>query len=205
MDDISPRLIVGLGNPGSEYETTRHNVGCMVIDRFRVLLKGRTDAPVHTADSLVWQIQAASRKCLLQKPLTFMNESGSAVAKLSRTHDVETAEVMVVSDDVELPLGRLRLRSKGGSGGHRGLESITEHLGCGDFQRLRIGVGPQAEGVERRDYVLDRFRDEELATLEPVLKAAAEALMLSLHRGITVAMNAFNGWEAETTEEEAED
>jgi len=203
MEAITPRVIVGLGNPGSEYEQTRHNAGFMVIDRLRADLPGAADAPKHTADSFVWSVRVGGQQRWLQTPLTFMNNSGAAVAKFSRAHGVAPAEILVVSDEVELPFGRLRLRIGGGSGGHRGLESLVACLGSSDFQRLRIGVGPQPDGVTRHDYVLEAFTDAERDGLGPVLTTAAEALKLTLHRGIVAGMNQFNGWEP-TGEEDTE-
>ena len=211
MEAIAPRVIVGLGNPGSEYEQTRHNAGFMAIDRLRADLPGAADTPEHTADSYVWSVRVGGQQRWLQKPQTFMNNSGMAVAKFSRAHGVAPAEILVVSDDVELPFGRLRLRMGGGSGGHRGLESLVACLGSSDFQRLRIGIGAQPERVGRSDYVLEAFTDAELDAFKPVLTTAAEALKLTLHRGIAAGMNKFNCWDpageedTETSQQEMQD
>ncbi|MBS0659762.1 MAG: aminoacyl-tRNA hydrolase [Verrucomicrobia bacterium] len=182
-----PRLVAGLGNPGREYERTRHNVGFLVLDelarRQRVSLveqrawKGRharTDAGTH-----------------LLQPLTFMNLSGEAVGALARFHKIPAHEVLVVSDDTALPLGRLRLRLGGSDGGHNGLRSIADHLDTTDFPRLRVGVGSASPG-EQVSHVLGTFRPDEQEALAETIVRAADAVETAVQQGLETAMNRFN-------------
>jgi PTH1 family peptidyl-tRNA hydrolase len=186
------KLIVGLGNPGKQYERTRHNVGFEVLDElarratadFRKpwLAKAQT-ATAHIGDHAV----------LLVKPVTFMNLSGEAVAALVRKRGWAPNDVLVVSDDVELPIGRLRIRERGGAGGHNGLKSVLERLGSDDFVRLRVGIGRAVGEREMTGHVLGRFSAEERRALEPVIVAAADAVECIVADGTETAMNRFNG------------
>lgn len=182
-----PRLVAGLGNPGREYERTRHNVGFLVLDelarRQRVSLveqrawKGRharTDGGTH-----------------FLQPLTFMNLSGEAVGALARFHKIPAHEVLVVSDDTALPLGKLRLRLGGSDGGHNGLRSIADHLDTTDFPRLRVGVGSAAPG-EQISHVLGGFRPDEQEALQSTIQRAADAVETAVEHGLETAMNRFN-------------
>ncbi len=193
MDSPTPRLVVGLGNPGREYAATRHNVGFMVLERLRQSLPGATaQEPRHHADSLVWTCRCAGQPVILQQPLTFMNESGVAVAKLSRELAVTPPEILVVYDELDLPLGRLRLRTQGSSGGHHGVESLIAHLGSQQFRRLRVGIRGAAEIGDTVAYVLGPFAPAEQLVLGRVVPAAAETVLLAIRRGVTVAMNHSN-------------
>ncbi len=200
MTQPLPRLIVGLGNPGSQYEATRHNIGFMVIDR--LLEKHAAGAAAdHVAESLVWSIRARGRQIWLQKPLTFMNLSGRAAGPIARREGLEPSEVLVIYDDADLPLGRLRLRGKGSSGGHNGIESLIMELASADFLRLRLGIGKSDYQGRLVEHVLAPFEREEESLLSQVIDAAAEAAMLCVHRGLTAAMNTYNGLDlGESTE-----
>ena len=185
--DLAPgfRLLVGLGNPGREYRDTRHNVGFLVADR----LAAREARRVRTEKS--WQAEVArAGDLLLCKPLTYMNLSGQAVRPLSHFYKIEPAQVLVVLDDMALPLGKLRFRASGSAGGHNGLQSIIEHFGTPDVPRLRIGIGSAEQDAV--DHVLGRFALEERPVLEQSLDRAMEAIDCARTRGLEAAMNAFN-------------
>ncbi|WP_294433341.1 aminoacyl-tRNA hydrolase [Victivallis sp.] len=191
MDEIG--LIVGLGNPGPEYAGTRHNAGFMVIDRLLAGFPAGRFEERHTASSSVWAGKFRGRALLLQKPLTFMNLSGQAVALLARRSGIQPESILVISDDLDLPVGRLRLRNGGADGGHNGLKSIIAELGSSSFRRLRIGIGRPKPG-ETVDYVLSKFEGEEERRFEASLAAAAEAVRTVLTGGMARAMNRFNAW-----------
>lgn len=183
-------LIVGLGNPGPQYARHRHNVGFQVVDLLAVrhgLNFGRTQ---HRA--LVAQGAIAGRRVLLAKPQTYMNESGRAVAPLARFYKVAPEEIMVVSDDLDLPQGAIRLRPQGGSGGHKGMHSIIAHLGTADFPRLRVGIGRPPGQMDPADYVLQDFRPEEEREMAIVRQEAADAIEVWLQEGLPAAMNRYN-------------
>ena len=186
MENVAPiRLIAGLGNPGREYQRTRHNVGFMVLDRLAA------DAQLSWDYSEKWSAGWAKSDVLMVKPATFMNRSGEAVAAIANFYKITAAEVLVVLDDLALPLGRLRLRTQGSSGGHNGLESVIEHFGTEAVPRLRIGIGaaPSRGAV---DYVLSRFFEEEKPVLDATMKRAAEAVQCVVDKGLFAAMNVFN-------------
>ena len=191
MEEIG--LIVGLGNPGPEYAGTRHNAGFMVIDRLLAGFPAGRFEERHTASSSVWAGKFRGRALLLQKPLTFMNLSGQAVALLARRSGIQPESILVISDDLDLPVGRLRLRNGGADGGHNGLKSIIAELGSSSFRRLRIGIGRPKPG-ETVDYVLSKFEGEEERRFETSLAAAAEAVRTVLTGGMARAMNRFNAW-----------
>ncbi len=179
------RLLVGLGNPGRDYRDTRHNVGFMLADR----LAARERAPFRTEKS--WQAEVArAGDLLLCKPLTYMNLSGQAVRPLAQFYKIDAAQMLIVLDDMALPLGKLRLRPDGSAGGHNGLKSIIEHFGTPAVPRLRIGIG--AVPGEATGHVLGRFTLEENAALAQSLDRAVEAVDCLSTRGLEAAMNAFN-------------
>ena len=186
------KLIVGLGNPGKQYAHTRHNVGFEVLDELarRAAVEFRKPwlAKAETAQTVL-----AGQPVLLAKPVTFMNLSGEAVAPLARKRGLEPADVVVVSDDIELPVGRLRIRAHGGSGGHNGLKSVIERLGSEDFVRVRLGIGRALGERDTTGHVLGRFSAEERRALEAVIATAADAVECLLADGAEAAMNRFNG------------
>jgi PTH1 family peptidyl-tRNA hydrolase len=192
------KAIVGLGNPGAKYRGTRHNVGFDVVDEVaRRALVTFESAP---ADALMarWR----QKDALLVKPLTFMNLTGQAVGELQRYFKMEVADLLIVVDDVDLPIGKLRARTQGSAGGHNGLKSVIAHLGDA-FPRLRVGVGRGPDGEARRglaDYVLSRFAVEEMADVERMTARAADAAEMFITSGIAAVMNGFNGGDPVTTE-----
>ena len=185
------KLIVGLGNPGTEYRDTRHNVGFMVadalVDRWRV-----SDQWREKFGALQIKTMVGEESVILAKPLTFMNLSGQAVAGLAGFYKIEPADVFVVTDDVALPLGRLRARREGGAGGHNGLKSIIQSLATQAFPRMRVGVGRGDDRRDLADHVLGRFDADERDTVSAAVLRAADATELFLSDGIERVMNAFN-------------
>jgi PTH1 family peptidyl-tRNA hydrolase len=178
------RLLVGLGNPGREYEKTRHNVGFMILDR----LASKAGAGFSLQKN--WRAEIATQdRTVFCKPQGYMNVSGEPLAAVSRFYKIPANEILVVLDDVALPLGRLRFRPGGSSGGHNGLQSIIDHVG--DVPRLRVGIGA-ASGGEMTGHVLGRFTAEEMPVLGESLTRAVEAVDYACEKGIEAAMNKFN-------------
>jgi PTH1 family peptidyl-tRNA hydrolase len=191
MDDSY--LIVGLGNPGREYARTRHNAGFAVVERVAERWKAQWGTGQKFKARLA-RTEVEGRRVVLCQPQTYMNASGEAVAAVSGFYKVPPGRLLVVVDDADLPLGEIRLRASGSSGGHHGLESIEQHLGTREYARLRVGIGRQSEAVrEITGHVLSRFGGEELDLLEKVLDRAASQVECWLRDGIAKAMNLFNG------------
>ena len=187
------KLIVGLGNPGSEYRGTRHNVGFEVADevarRWKVVY---TSAPADAVLAKSPGVPGAREAALLVKPLTFMNRSGLAVGALQRYYRVALSDLLLVTEDVNLPLGRLRARRQGSAGGHNGLGSVIEALGTNQFSRLRIGVGRGDPRRRLTGRVLSRFDTDERPEIDDAVRRAAEAVDLFVDSGIEPVMNRFN-------------
>lgn len=187
------RLIVGLGNPGAKYARTRHNIGFQLVERLAAQWRAGWNAEKKFQASVA-RVTRNGSQVILARPQTFMNASGEAVAALAGFYRVTPGATLVAVDDADLPLGELRLRPGGSSGGHHGLESIEQHLGTRKFARLRIGIGRAADGRrEITGYVLAPFSAEETALVEAVLTAAAGQAECWLDDGIEKAMNRFNG------------
>ena len=189
------KLVAGLGNPGARYRGTRHNVGFEVVDL--LARRQRLDFEAAPADAVFarWRRSdagGAGDVVLLAKPLTFMNLSGDAVAALARYYKVETPDLLIVCDDVNLPLGRLRVRGSGTEGGHNGLRSVAAMLGTIDYPRLRIGVGRGDLRRDMADHVLARFEPEEESGIEAAVARAADAVETWLDDGLAKTMNVFN-------------
>ncbi|MBV9657715.1 MAG: aminoacyl-tRNA hydrolase [Verrucomicrobia bacterium] len=184
------RLIVGLGNPGREYDETRHNIGFLVLDRLRERLNLAEWAFRNDWQAL-WARDAADGGTLFLKPATFMNASGRAVNAALRFYKLAPAETLVIYDDFALPLGRLRLRPDGSAGGHNGMQSVIDHLGTAAVPRLRVGIG--AVGNQNTvGHVLGRFRPEERAEVALAVERAVDAVLHARQHGWESAMNAFN-------------
>ena len=182
-------LVLGLGNPGARYERTRHNVGVRVTEELIGRWKARPVAsgPEYRA----WEAAPGGRAVSLMRSQTWMNESGRAIAAWHERNALDLAELLVVADDVYLPVGMVRLRAGGSSGGHRGLESIEQTVGTGEFARLRVGVGG-APGEALREHVLDTFDEEEEGAVAESIGKAADAVEVWLGEGLLAAMNRFN-------------
>ena len=184
------KLIAGLGNPGEKYRDTRHNVGFLVVDD--LARRGGLVFEASPADAIQARWRRGPDVVLLVKPLTFMNLSGDAVGALSRYYKVPVDSILVVTDDVNLPLGRLRVRASGTEGGHNGLKSMAAALGTIDYPRLRIGVGRGDTRRDLADHVLARFEPDEHDAMATAIARAADAAEMWLDRGIEDVMNAFN-------------
>ena len=183
------KIIVGLGNPGPGYAKNRHNVGYQCVKR----LAQRCDATSSRVmfKALTISAQIAGVKVVLARPLTFMNLSGQAVGPLLHWYHADLTDLLVICDDLDLPLGRIRLRSHGGSAGHKGMRSIIDTLGTQEFARLRIGIGRPAHG-EPEDYVLNDFSQDESIVMQDAYDRAVAAVESFVLEGIAVAMNQFN-------------
>lgn len=184
-------LIVGLGNPGTKYEMTRHNAGFLALDLFAI--HNNVDIKKLKYHSLVCDIKIGDKKCLLMKPQTFMNHSGEAVGEAAKFYKIPAENVIVISDDTTLDVGKIRIRRKGSAGGHNGLKSIIAHLGSENFPRVKIGVGKKPNAyMDLADWVLGRFPKEQEADLKAALENAGRALSLVVSGETDKAMNLYN-------------
>jgi PTH1 family peptidyl-tRNA hydrolase len=184
------KIVAGLGNPGREYEGTRHNAGFVVVDR--LAREHRIRLGAGRGDFLTGSGRIGGTQVTLMVPLTFMNLSGRAVAEILEAKDAAPGELLVICDDVWLELGQLRIRRRGGDGGHNGLASVIECLDTEDFPRLRLGVGMPEADIDMADFVLDRFLTEELPVVETMVEEAARAVEGILRDGIDRTMNVVN-------------
>ncbi|APB34118.1 peptidyl-tRNA hydrolase [Gloeomargarita lithophora Alchichica-D10] len=186
---MSPfQLIVGLGNPGSKYESTRHNVGFMAVDNLAKKwgISGQEKSKLHG-----WVAQG--KELVLLKPNTYMNDSGRAVQAVRHWFKIMPRHVLVIYDDLDLPFGKLRLRKSGSAGGHNGMKSIIQHLGTQEFPRLRIGIG-RPEMADSAHYVLEAFSEPEKEQLSQILTQAIQVIELGIKQGLDQAMNRCNAW-----------
>lgn len=185
-------IVAGLGNPGSEYARTPHNVGFQVVDRLAAQASAswREESRFQGA---VARVRVNGVDALLLKPLTYMNLSGESVARLMQYFGVGAGGLLVVSDDADLPVGRLRVKPNGSAGGHRGLQSIIDHIGTSAFARVRVGIGRASRGGNLANYVLSRLAPDDEAVLQEAIGKAAEAVASVLARGVPATMNQFNG------------
>lgn len=191
-------LIVGLGNPGKDYEQTRHNVGFMVVDALAKAYQLKFDskkANAKFADGII-----RGQRVMLVKPQTYMNKSGDAVRALMNFYDLDPSQLIVISDDLDIPLGTLRLRSKGGAGGQKGVRHIIQQVGTQEFGRVRIGIGRPPGNMDPAKYVLRRFAGDDVILAEETIQRAVRAIEDWLREGIDYAMNRHNG----TAEEAAQ-
>lgn len=191
------KAIVGLGNPGEKYRGTRHNIGFAVVDELARRVKAVFES--SPSDALIAKARSPE-SVLFIKPLTFMNNSGQAVGELVRYFKIDVADLLIVVDEADLPLAKLRARARGSAGGHNGLKSIIEHLG-NDFARLRVGVGRGgAAREELANHVLARFEKSEAADVERMTARAADAAEVFITKGIAAVMNEFNGGDPAVSE-----
>lgn len=195
------KLVVGLGNPGAEYASSRHNAGFMVIERLLASLPAGRFTESHSASSRFFSGRFRRSPLYLQQPLTYMNLSGEAVACAAGRLQLEPSEILIVSDDMDLPLGRLRLRRGGSDGGHNGLKSVIAELGSADFRRLRLGIGRPEHRGEVIDHVLSAFTPDEQRRFDAELDAAVKAVKLVLSVPFQLAMNEVNRREADPAQE----
>ncbi len=195
---MSSKLIVGLGNPGAEYDSSRHNIGFAVLDAFgekhKILGKQKRRLSSWIGKEEV-EINGNKHELILAWPTTFMNASGEAVLKLLSFYRVKPKDVIVIHDDVALNLGKIRVGFNSGAGGQHGVESIISHIGNQEFARLRVGVGPDPGGDKRADYVLSKFNEEEKNIVNKVISTSLEAIEAIIEKDVGEAMNKFNGLE----------
>ena len=184
------KLIVGLGNPGTEYEKTRHNAGFLLIDRFCDKLGVKLDKNKCKAQYGVARYKG--EKIIIAKPQTYMNLSGQAVSSLMHFYDIDVKDLIVCHDDLDLPVGKLRLRRQGSAGGQNGLRHIVQCLGTQKFIRIRVGTGGKPEGWELADWVLSRFTMDDRALVDDAIVRAADAVAAICTDGIDKAMNVYN-------------
>jgi peptidyl-tRNA hydrolase, PTH1 family len=185
------RLIVGLGNPGEKYRRTRHNAGFMVVDELAQRLP--LGAVERIDDAWAVKTEIAGERVVLMKPQNFMNRSGPVVEAALRWFNIEPDRLVVVSDDVALPLGTLRIRPRGSHGGQNGLRSIIETIGSEEFARLRFGIGSSEPVVDLAGFVLSDFTDAEVLRVQEMVSRAADAVSAMVELGVETAMNTFNG------------
>ncbi len=184
------KLIVGLGNPGNKYHGTRHNVGFAIIDRLAAAPGVGSFQERFEADIAEWREDGD--KILLMKPLTFMNASGQAVRQVIDFYQIDGKDLLVICDDMALPLGKLRLRARGTHGGHNGLRDIQQHLGTNEYSRLRIGVDVPEGEKDAVDHVLGKFKPSEKPVIEDALQLAVQAAAMWVKHGIEKCMNQYN-------------
>ncbi len=184
------RLIIGLGNPGPDYENTRHNAGFMVVDRVAARMGITMQHAV--AASILGEGRWKGRPIALAKPMTFMNRSGQAFQALLRRYGLKPEDILVIYDDIALPLGSIRLRERGSAGGHNGIQSIIDHLNSTDFPRLRVGIGDSFSRGGQVRFVLEPFRDEEKPGIEVAFETATDAALTFVRDGMLTAMNRYN-------------
>lgn len=189
-DAAEPHLIVGLGNPGPEYEGTRHNVGARAADVVASRLGERVRRSKHEA--LIAEARDGERRVIVARPTTYMNDSGRAVARVAAYYKIPAERIVVAHDDIDLPLARVRVKGGGGTAGHRGIESIVAVLGSRDFARIRIGVGRPPGRTEAADHVLREFSKRERELIEVAVEEAADAALAVVREGVEAAQNRFN-------------
>lgn len=187
------KLIVGLGNPGPQYEKTRHNAGFMAVDRVRARWADASSPVKSRFQGVSSEVSIAGERCLLLKPTTYMNLSGRSVGEAVGFFKIDPAQdLLVIVDDVSLPVGAVRVRASGSPGGHNGLRDVDRALGSQNYPRLRIGVDPCPPVMKLEDYVLGRFTPEQSAAIGPALERAADAVETFVRSGVVEAMNRFN-------------
>lgn len=194
-------LIAGLGNPGREYEDTRHNAGFRCADAL-VKAYNLAYAPKKQSKARIAEGTIAEKRVLIAKPQTFMNLSGSSVQGLAAFYKIPPARILVIYDDLDLPPGTLRIRAKGGSGGHKGMTDIIQRLGTQDFPRIRFGIGRPPDKMDPAAFVLRRFDSDDLVRVEQTVERAIKAVEVWLTDGIEAAMNRYNGVIPESTTSE---
>jgi PTH1 family peptidyl-tRNA hydrolase len=189
-------LVAGLGNPGRRYRQTRHNIGFMLIDRIAEACGAALAPAAEDGDLALAEATIGTAPVVLATPLAYMNRSGPPLQRLARRLDLSPKAVLVAHDDVDLVFGRIKIKEKGGDGGHKGVMSLIDAFGRNDFARLRIGIGRPAAGQTAAEHVLSEFSPEEERLLGPLLERAREAAMAVISLGTSAAMNRFNTKEA---------
>jgi peptidyl-tRNA hydrolase, PTH1 family len=190
MPEKKLSLVFGLGNPGSRYQNTRHNLGFMVVDRISADFQAKTEKTKF--DAVYGKTRIDDIDVILAKPMTFMNKSGGSVSRFAGFYNVSTQDILIIHDDMDLDFGRIKINEKGGDGGHKGIRSIIDAIGKNDFCRLRIGIGRPEAGMNAADYVLTQFYPTERKMLENIIAKARDAAVTFLCNGVKEGMNRFN-------------
>ncbi len=191
---VFPELIIGLGNPEPKYDRTRHNIGFAAVDELAEIWQMPLQENKRFQGLFAEGVAPGGAKIRLLKPLTYMNRSGQSVRAVTDWYKIQAQSVLVIYDDLDLPVGRLRIRLSGSAGGHNGMKSIISHLGVKEFPRLRIGIGKSDGKKETINHVLGKFAPQEIPAIEEVLYAAVKAIELSLKEGVEKSMNRYNGF-----------
>jgi peptidyl-tRNA hydrolase, PTH1 family len=191
---IIPELIVGLGNPEPKYDNTRHNIGFAAVDELAKVWQMPLKENKRFQGLFAEGVSQSGQKVRLLKPLTYMNRSGQAVRAVTDWYKVEPCSVLVIYDDMDLPVGRLRMRLSGSAGGHNGMKSIIAHLGSQEFPRLRIGIGKSDGEKDTINHVLGKFAPEEFKAIDEILYISLKAIELGLEEGVEQSMNRYNGF-----------
>lgn len=198
MEEKHIYLVVGLGNPGTAYNMTRHNVGFIVLDEiaegFSIPFEKKTKYDADVGRGFIEKIES-----ILVKPLSFMNRSGWPVSRIMHYYKIPRDRLLVVHDDIDLDFGRIKIKEKGGDGGHKGIRSLIEVLGGDDFIRLRVGVGRSEKGLSPAEHVLARFSEDEKSILNQVVERSRDAVVAILNKGAKESMNEFNNKKAVTS------
>jgi peptidyl-tRNA hydrolase, PTH1 family len=183
-------LIIGLGNPGKEYGQTRHNIGFIILDKFGE--ETGILSQISKFNSILFKSDYSGKDLICAKPNTFMNNSGSAILKVTKHFEGKIESTIVIHDDLDIEFGQIKLKSGGGTGGHNGLESIVKKLGHPDFDRLRFGIGRPGSRKDPADFVLSKFKRSEIRELDSIISISVEALKDYVANGINYAMNKYN-------------
>ncbi len=184
------KLIIGLGNPGREYANTRHNIGFEAVDA--LAQDYSISVTKNKFKALYGEGKVGNKKVILVKPQTYMNLSGESVKAFATWHKIKPEDILVIYDDVSLPPGKLRIRTKGSAGGHNGIKSIIQHLGTNEFERIKVGIGEKPQGWNLADYVLSRFTNAEMKTIYETMAEIVGATTTIMENGIEDAMNKYN-------------
>jgi peptidyl-tRNA hydrolase, PTH1 family len=190
MSQSPLKLVIGLGNPGKEYAMTRHNAGFMVVDKLADAFRISMDK--NKFDTIHGKGKIQGNEVMLAKPQAFMNLSGPPVQKLAGFYRISCEDMLIIHDDIDLAFGRIKIKEKGGDGGHKGIRSIKDAFGGGNFTRLRIGIGRSEAGADVVDHVLGRFNPEEKTLLDKIIATAMDAVLTILCEGAKEGMNRFN-------------
>jgi PTH1 family peptidyl-tRNA hydrolase len=191
LTHINHFIIIGLGNPGREYEMTRHNIGFLVIDRLAE--RWSVDVNKYKFKALLGEYRKPHEKIVLIKPQTFMNLSGNAVRSFYQFYKAPLTQVMVIFDDLDLPFGNIRIRKSGGSSGQKGMKSIIEQLGTEEFPRIRVGLGRPPGKMNSADFILNKFKTTEKKDLEFILDKCVDVVECFIENGLDTTMNRYNG------------
>lgn len=199
---MSIKCIIGLGNPGRQYENTHHNVGFMAIDK----ISGELSVSVNQLKwhALIGEARIGSDRVILMKPQTYMNNSGIAVRELVNFYKIEAEDIIVICDDIDINFGTIRIKKNGTAGTHNGLKSIVKELGISNFVKLKIAVGHKPQKMDLADFVLSKFTSEDKKIIDEEMEIVKDAANMIIRKGVDLAMNEFNGWTAPSMRQEEE-